>query len=313
VTFVRSGSRLHFGLFNLPPADPWPDVWPGTKEPARYYGGVGVMVDEPAVEVEAEQEEAWSIRGLHVDRVLEFARLIGGRPHRIHVRQCAPQHCGLGVGTQLGLAIGTALTRGAIAPLELAGRLNRGRRSGIGVHGFGVGGLLIDGGKTRPHEVASIVARADVPPNWTFLLVTPPTCKAWSGRSEDAAIAALGGRRDESMYRLALAGLLPAVQSGDVRAFGAAVTEYNARAGELFRPAQGGRYSHAVVQALVADLLERGFAGAGQSSWGPTVFAVTDDINRARDTARRLVARESLEAVLTSPRNVGAKISSSSA
>ena len=50
--------------------------------------------------------------------------------------------------------------------------------------------------------------------------------------------------------------------------------ELNARAGDAFAAAQGGRYAAPAVTALVARLRGLGVKGVGQSSWGPTVFAV---------------------------------------
>ena len=48
-----------------------------------------------------------------------------------------------------------------------------------------------------------------------------------------------------------LLGLLPALAEADLPAFAAALAEYNARSGELFRPAQGGTYAGPAVAALV--------------------------------------------------------------
>jgi predicted sugar kinase len=58
------------------------------------------------------------------------------------------------------------------------------------------------------------------------------------------------------------------------------VYELNARVGDAFAPAQGGRYASAAVADCVTRLRAAGVRGVGQSSWGPTVFAVVhrDDV-----------------------------------
>ena len=43
------------------------------------------------------------------------------------------------------------------------------------------------------------------------------------------------------------------------------------------------------MAALVAWLRAAGVAGVGQSSWGPTVFALTESQSTAEELARRLV------------------------
>ena len=83
-----------------------------------------------------------------------------------------------------------------------------------------------------------------------------------------------------------LTALLPALAIEDVEAFGAAIYELNARAGDAFAAAQGGRYAGPTVAALIGRLRAAGIKGVGQSSWGPTVFAITP-----RDAAFRLSER----------------------
>jgi predicted sugar kinase len=50
---------------------------------------------------------------------------------------------------------------------------------------------------------------------------------------------------------------------------------------------QGGEYASAEIADLIADVRACGVRGVGQSSWGPTVFAVVGD----SDTALSLVLR----------------------
>ncbi len=174
---------------------------------------------------------------------------------------------------------------GDLPAAELARLAGRGGRSAVGVYGFECGGFVVDGGKRDPEALAPLVARADVPPEWRFVLLTPPGPAEWHGDRERAAFAALGEpANDDALCRLVLLGMLPALAERDVAGFGEAVAEYNARAGEMFRAAQGGTYAVAAA-ALVGWLRAEGVPGAGQSSWGPTAFAVVGDPDRAEALA----------------------------
>ncbi len=85
--------------------------------------------------------------------------------------------------------------------------------------------------------------------------------------------------------------MLPALQEGDVQTFGEALYEFNVRVGEMFAPVQGGVYSDSGVGRIVAFLRGEGVAGVGQSSWGPAVFAIVGNEERADELAMRLRER----------------------
>src|SRR5262245_28760283 len=97
MTTIRTGSRLHFGLFDL-----------------RHFGGVGMMIEEPAVAVTARKESAWSISGLSQPRT-QFVvdRLTASSPDlppmHIDVDAAPPEHSGFGSGTQITLAVAAAI------------------------------------------------------------------------------------------------------------------------------------------------------------------------------------------------------------
>lgn len=67
---------------------------------------------------------------------------------------------------------------------------------------------------------------------------------------------------------------MPALVENDLEAFGHALTAVDQRTGRYFSPSQGGLYSHDETTATIAEMLRQGALGAGQSSWGPAVYAV---------------------------------------
>ena len=292
MTRVAAPSRLHFGLLSLPAAGP--DRWPGLDGnpglPVRLFGGVGLMADAPGLAVCVEPAAEWVASGPLADRALAFAcRVVGTlptgerRPFRVTVEHAPAEHTGLGVGTQLGLAVAKAVAIEAGHPdwptTELAFRAGRGERSAIGIHGFDLGGLIVEGGKQPGEAVSPLVARMAFPADWAVVLFAPTGDTAWHGGRERQAFARAteagpSPAETDVLCRLVLTGLLPALASTDLDAFGEALYEVNARAGDAFAPAQGGRYAGPAVAACVARLRAAGVAGVGQSSWGPTVFAV---------------------------------------
>jgi beta-RFAP synthase len=322
---VQCASRLHFGLLSLPAA--------GRDQsalPARSFGGIGLMVHDPGLAVTVCPADAWHAEGPLAGRALEYARRFvltlpadRRRPYGVCVERSAPEHAGLGTGTQLGLALTRALAVAAgqaeLDAVELAHRVGRGRRSALGVHGFARGGLLVDAGKHDPETVAPLVARHPFPEAWRILLVLPRRSAGLHGAEESQAFERLHAQgiapeRTERLCRLVLLGLLPALVEMDCRAFGEALYELNVLVGEAFAVVQGGVYAGARVADVVTFIRRQGVAGVGQSSWGPTVFAVVENEAQGRQLAGRVQGRFGLdlgEVLLTPACNHGAVTASS--
>src|SRR5262249_6292501 len=135
--------------------------------------------------------------------------------------------------------------------------------------------------------LAPLLIREEVPPDWRVMLLLPDVGPGLHGTLERTAFDQLQieHTHSDALCRLVLLGMLPALREQDCRAFGEALYEFNARVGDIFAPVQGGRYAHAAVKDLVSRLRRENVAGVGQSSWGPTVFAVIDDDDRAAHIA----------------------------
>jgi beta-RFAP synthase len=311
---VQAPSRLHFGLLSL------------GGEAERRFGGVGLMVQTPGVRVAVRPAAEWSTHGPLAERALIFARRFAQAdagtavgPHRIEVEQCSAEHAGLGTGTQLALAVGRALAisvRVDLDAVELGRRAGRGQRSALGIHGFAHGGLLVEGGKKTETTVAPLLARHDFPEPWRVVVVLPAWAQGLHGAAERQAFGQLlesgtALATTDALCRLALLGMLPALVERDLEAFGEALYEFNARVGQAFAAVQGGTYAHPRLGELVAFVRHQGIRGVGQSSWGPTIFAVTAGDGAAADLARRLRKQfemSSSEVFVTAACNGGARI-----
>lgn len=146
------------------------------------------------------------------------------------------------------------------------------------------------------------------------MLVFGPWGPGLHGSLEAQAFQHLHGQgiplhRTETLCRLVLLGLLPALVERDWRAFGEALYDFNGLAGDVFRLVQGGTYARPETADLVAFIRQEGVPGVGQSSWGPAVFAVAKDEDQGEHLRRRLGKRFALneDAIwLTAAANEGA-------
>lgn len=293
---VRTPARLHFGLFGWGP------------HTARQFGGVGLMVDEPGLEVLVEPSRHWGASGPLAPRALAIARGVAERlrddgreagPVRITTLRAPEAHRGLGVGTQLSLAVARVLTELAgthdVPVTDLARMTSRGRRSGIGIHGFAHGGLIVDGGRGTSLDVPTLLFHQACPRDWHVLIVVPESEPGLHGPDEIGAFESLPPLCPESsgrICRLVLLGLLPAVIENDLDAFGRALSEIQEVVGSAFAPVQGGRFANPHSGALVARMRALGLTGVGQSSWGPTLYGLSDRDERHREAIRSTLASE---------------------
>lgn len=106
--------------------------------------------------------------------------------------------------------------------------------------------------------------------------------------------------------------VLPALTDGDADAFGEAVAEVGRLNGAWYADEQGGVYRPPVGSIVDALGDHHAVSGAGQSSWGPTVYGVTD---AARADAAREAGSAALDAAgvdgdvqVVAPRNRGARV-----
>jgi beta-ribofuranosylaminobenzene 5'-phosphate synthase len=289
---VRTPGRLHFGLLG----------WgPGSR---RQFGGLGLMIDSPGLELTVERATTQFVQGPLSDRVARILEVLRermpvpgmhARPVAIRVLQAPPEHVGLGVGTQLSLAIATAVMKLADMPdpsvEQLARLTGRGHRSGIGLHGFRHGGFLVDGGRKGEGSVPPLLTRLHFPDEWSVLVVQPPGRHGLHGRDEVRAFSELPPIAEsltDRLCRMVMLGILPAIVERDLAAFGAALEEVQAHVGASFAPAQGAPYSSPRAAEIVGELHKAGFTGCGQSSWGPTLYAFSD---RPRDEVARQAVR----------------------
>ncbi|RDZ36366.1 GHMP kinase [Haloferax sp. Atlit-47N] len=316
---VSTGARIHFGFLNLSLARD------------RLYGGVGVALDEPRVVVAA--EPAADVR-CRYPAAREYAEqavdLLGVEGVDVSVERTLPRHAGLGSGTQLALAVlrsVAAATDREADVRRLAPEMGRGGRSGVGVATFEAGGAVLDAGHPtarfttdRPEDgswsVPAVAARHQVPDRWRFLLVVPDADPGRNGAAEESSMRSVVERADaqtgDRIAGIVTRRLLPALAEGSAERFGEAVESVGRLNGTWYADEQGGVY-RPPVGALVSSLSESPVVyGAGQSSWGPTVYGVTDadHVDEAVEAGRAALSDADIEGTVSVARgrNRGASV-----
>lgn len=202
-------------------------------------------------------------------------------PLHLHLERVLPAHAGFGSGTQLALAIGRAfasLHEVDLSTAELARLLGRGRRSGIGIAAFDQGGLLLDGGPGADGSPAPLLARLALPPEWRVLLVLDEGRSGLSGETEKRAIEALPpfAQADAAaVCHEVLMRVMPGAATGKFDDFAAGLNRVQQLVGGHFAPAQGGSlFASPAVAAVCRWVASQAQCAVGQSSWGPTGFAI---------------------------------------
>lgn len=315
---VRTPCRLHFGLTSL-----------GHETTHPQFGGVGAMVDAAGVELRIEPSHEFRISGTLKERVEQFARTItrqwqlSSLPElHIEIVSAPREHVGLGVGTQLALAVaaglGESLGFAWRDPWRLAQLTRRGRRSAVGTYGFLQGGLVVDGGHLPGEILGQLSQRCNFPADWRFVLFVPTLQTGCAGAAEDRAFAELPPVSNEvtqQLETLATAKLVPAVAAGDFIGFSEALFAYGRLAGECFAAVQGGIFCSSQTATLIDWLRGQGIAGVGQSSWGPTVFALLSNQSAAEELVQLFATHldsSHYEVHIAPPANQGVRIETGS-
>jgi beta-RFAP synthase len=288
---VSAPGRLHLGFL-----DPSGSL-------GRAFGSLGLVIEGFTTGIELSASPSASDRLLadtpageaELARAAECIAQLKQRtgrhsPLSLHLGEVLPVHAGFGSGTQLAAAIGRAFAAWHGLDLDtatLAHWLGRGRRSGIGIAGFDLGGLLLDGGPASDGWPAPLLSRIRFPEDWRIVVVQDPTHRGLSGGAEKKAIASLPPLPQAAAAEIChqvLMRVLPGAASAEFAPFAAGVNRMQQLLGGHFAPAQGGVFTSAPVGRLMhwfADASRGHEAAIGQSSWGPTGFAIVPSQVRA--------------------------------
>ena len=310
-------ARLHFGFL-----DP-------TGLSGRQFASLGLVIEGYNVELEVRRSKTLIITGDALDEeTAKFFRVTITRlkkkygfvdDFKIVLKEKPPRHSGFGSGTQLALALSRALLE--IINLKprtehLSLTVNRGKRSGIGILGFDKGGFIVDGGKLTDARQPPLISRVCFPKNWKILLVMQDEISHFYGDREIKAIEGLPKITKEKssiLCRETLLRVIPAIIDKDFESFAKGLTNIQNLMGEFFFNAQdGSTFSSPPVGKVINTLAKNFEIGSGQSSWGPTGFAIFESNNELQKALKFLeknnLLTDGLRFDVTCARNKGYKL-----
>ncbi len=309
---IKTPSRLHFGIIDL------------SRSVGRSYGSVGLAIEGLGYEILAEKGEELEVLGPEKD--VEQARKIAEkvtqiynipRQVKINILESIPMHVGLGSTTQLTLAVATAITKLYMvkaSSVELAEKMGRGKNSGVGTYAFMNGGFIVDGG-IKGGKFPPLIFRHDFPEEWKFVIVTPEIERGLDEKTEEGLFKRITASTDlaRRICHSLVMKMLPSIVEHDIESFGQVLTEVQRLVGEAFSPYQGGVFGSQVSSDIVNQMLEDGAYGAGQSSWGPTVYGLVESNAQAEKLKERILEflkGKSYKAglMVVRPNNEGAKV-----
>ena len=313
-TRIEAPARLHLGFL-----DP-------SASRGRRFGSIGLALANIATIVSAAPYAELEVHGVASERARQHALAVIAHYGlhsgvRIDIEQAIPAHVGLGSGTQLALAVASAVLEASgrsARATELATLLGRGKRSGIGLSLFEQGGLIVDGGHGAHTASPPLITRLAFPASWRVILISDHGDQGLSGRAEGAAfdvLPALPAALAAKICHATLMALLPAVVEQDFATFSQALAEVQAIVGDHFAAVQSaGRFTSRRVRRAVEHVQRAcGLVGVGQSSWGPTgfVFAASEVVAHGvvAELRARFGTEEDLTFMVCAARNHGAGIS----
>ncbi len=324
---IKTPSRIHITLLDLNGAL------------GRIDGGVGLTLNKPSLVLEMKEKGT----GIQVEflktqnlsrktiedheeklrsssrKMMDYLGIDLGLKFRIH--ENFPSHYGLGSGTQLSLAVGKLISdyiEEEIETSKIASIVGRGGTSGIGVASFDRGGFIIDGGHhvDQKHDFlpssaskaspAPIVARYDFPDEWKVVLVIPDDNKNVSGNKEVNIFqeyCPIPLEDVQQLSHLILMKMMPAILEKDLDAYGECVN--------MIQNMGFKKIENQLQKPLIAEIMnllrDAGAPGVGMSSFGPTIYVITDttrDVLSAASDALEGVGGQIIE---TSAQNYGAR------
>lgn len=306
---IRTPSRIHMTLIDM------------NGSIGRVDGGIGITLEKPNIVITAKKADTVEVHGdPELDERMKKAceTIAPGRGVDITIEQSYWNHIGLGSGTQAALAAGMAVSTLyglKLTPRQVAEKVGRGGTSGIGIASFERGGFVMDGGHrmsaknaflpssfSKGVPPAPILCQRDFP-KWDIVLAIPPTKGAYDLYERDvfAKLCPIPLNEVEKLCHVILMQMLPSLAENDMDSFGKAVNalqELGFKRREI--DLQPG------TRELISTMLNSGAAGAGLSSFGPAVYAITDQPGKVEAAVKSY--DKNCTVIRTKARNKGAEI-----
>lgn len=318
---IRVPARLHITLIDLGAAG------------YRRNGGLGFTLETPESTFEFTTSAVIDLAALlhydfknaeaeRISAILEKEQEIRGcRGIKLVTASVPSRHSGLGTGTATAMACVEAfciLNSIEMAPIEIIRLSGRGGASGIGVHGYFSGGLILDVGRAFDASPLvssdSIVGKFAVPsqlvrlefPKWRVGIFRLRLGSEMSLDTENALFSDLLPLPQELVNEVtyhSVFGVCAAILDGNYTAFCTAINAIQNcawKAGEI--NLYGGK-----INEYMSKLRDLGCDAVGMSSVGPTIFFFASDFDAVFERIRSSFPEIDLSSAW--PSNVGRTIS----
>jgi beta-ribofuranosylaminobenzene 5'-phosphate synthase len=295
---ITTPSRLHFGLIDF------------NGNLGRIDGGSGVAISSPRNVLSIKNVNKFSVNSPDPASIEKIARGICdklGKPLpdiEVTVEEEIPPHAGFGSKTQMSLALAYVICKEYDLPYNgvegLARLVGRGGTSGIGVRAFDKGGFILDCGhsfgegkekdsclpssasKAKPSPQ---VLRCEIPEDWRFILVMPLNDEGSHGQSE-VDIFKSSFPLDEAeigrVCRVILMQMVPGILEKDIENFGGAINKLQ----EIGFKKIEVKLKSPLVPGMLSIMNQAGSYGSGMSSFGPTVYGLTNNNKKAHEVQK---------------------------
>ncbi len=265
---VRAPARLHLGFI---------------AERAGALGSAAIAIEEPYLLLDIRKSgeiKAYGDYSTEFEQLAErlLSSFVQGNGAEIWVKRAIKRHVGLGSGTRMAMAVGTALSylyRIDINPYRIAEFFGRGRNSKAGLETLLHGGMAVVNSSGQGINTA-------LPEDWRFIVAIPEIEHGFFGEKERKAMDSMGMPVVGEDIRDSI---MDALSSEDIELFGRLLTELDEGTGAMFTHVQPGTHTFSLLDKIKEIGLKKGALGAGQSSWGPALYFLSDS-----DKAERIAS-----------------------
>ena len=322
---IETSARLHLSLIDLNGSE------------GRLDGGIGISLKEPTLRIKCEECNKTNIRyaskysqsetNIIDSKIIETTNIIKkylniDTDYEFNIQEMYPAHLGLGLGTQLSLSIAkliTSMNDLSMTACQLADIVHRGGTSGIGVHSFDKGGIIIDGGhKTKikndflPSSASHVappplLARYNFPEKWSIILVIPDKHESVSGQKEVNIFQEYTPIKQsdvEKISYLTLMKLMPAVLEEDLNSFSEAVNTIQKLG---FKNVERNLQTRNITK-LLENMENMDIPCVGMSSFGPTCFGIIEKPTKGIINELKDMIKDKGKIMVTQGKNNGSKI-----
>ena len=304
---IIAPARLHFGFLEL-------------NNNSSAFGGIGLSIDKFNTKITVKKNIGAKFEDKALDKASFFLKKFCKKNKIksnffLNIEKATPPHIGLGSGTQLALSIGSAISQLNNINLDLekiAKILNRSLRSNIGLINFKHGGFLID--LKIKNKFFSNINKVFFPEDWKIILIKD-TKQGLHGKNEMDAfkkIRSFPKINHIKLTDLVLFQIYPSLIENNFNEFSKAISKLQNIMGKYFNIFQNGMFSSSEVSNVLNFLRKENISGYGQTSWGPTGFALFPNIKKAEEMRLKLKKRfsscKNLEFIICSGKNSGANI-----